>query len=304
MKNIHEFTCSRNFYLLQDFQSFWISYLGVTISSIFCFTSVLGNFLIIVALQNSALRPPSKMLFLFLALTDLCVGLVAQPCFVIYVTSMIEERFDICRIAEIVMQISSFALCGISLCTITLISMDRSLALLFGIRYRQIVTLKRVRSTMIIFWILLLSVSLLYLLKEDAFMITFCVFALFCLAVSTFSFLKIYFTLRHRQSQVVSQSEREHRQMSTRANVFKYKRTVALSVWIYLILTLCYLPFVVVQIVRALYGESISIVIAEGVTTSMMYHNSTINPLIYCWSMREVRQTVKSTIRKFCCLCC
>lgn len=164
MKNIHEFTCSRNFYLLQDFQSFWISYLGVTINSIFCFTSVLGNFLIIVALQNSALRPPSKMLFLFLALTDPCVGLVAQPCFVIYVTSMIEERFDICRIAEIVMQISSFALCGISLCTITLISMDRSLALLFGIRYRQIVTLKRVRSTMIIFWILLLSVSLLYLL--------------------------------------------------------------------------------------------------------------------------------------------
>ena len=244
------------------------------------------------------------MLFLVLALTDLCVGLVAQPCFVIYVTSMIEERFDICRIAEIVMQISSFALCGISLCTITLISMDRSLALLFGIRYRQIVTLKRVRSTMIIFWILLLSVSLLQLLKEDAFMITFCVFALFCLVVSTFSFLKIYFTLRHRQSQVVSQSEREHRQMSTRANVFKYKRTVALSVWIYLILTLCYLPYVVVQIVRALYGDSISIVIAEGVTTSMMYHNSTINPLIYCWSMREVRQTVKSTIRKFCCLCC
>ena len=135
-------------------------------------------------------------------------------------------------------------------------------------------------------------------------MITFCVFALFCLVVSTFSFLKIYFTLRHRQSQVVSQSEREHRQMSTRANVFKYKRTVALSVWIYLILTLCYLPYVVVQIVRALYGDSISIVIAEGVTTSMMYHNSTINPLIYCWSMREVRQTVKSTIRKFCCLCC
>lgn len=304
MKNIHEFTCSRNFYLLQDFQSFWISYLGVTINSILCFTSVLGNFLIIVALQNSALRPPSKMLFLCLALTDLCVGLVAQPCFVIYVTSMIEERFDICRIAEILMQISSFALCGISLCTITLISMDRSLALLFGIRYRQIVTLKRVRSTVIIFWILLLSVSLLYLLKEDAVMITFCVFALFCLAVSTFSFLKIYFTLRHRQSQVVSQSEREHRQMSTRANVFKYKRTVALSVWIYLILTLCYLPFVVVQIVRALYGDSISIVIAEGVTTSMMYHNSTINPLIYCWSMREVRQTVKSTIRKFCCLCC
>ena len=132
------------------------------------------------------------------------------------------KQFDICRIVEIVMQISSFALCGISRCTITLISMDRSLALLFGIRYRQIVTLKRVRSTMIIFWILLLSVSLLYLLKEDAFMITFCVFALFCLAISTFSFLKIHFTLRHRQSQVVSQSEREHRQMTTRANVFSF----------------------------------------------------------------------------------
>ena len=125
MKNIYLFRCSRNFYLLQDFQSLRISYLGVTINSIFCFTSVLGNFLIIVALQNSALHPPSKMLFLCLALTDLCVGLVAQPCFVIYVTSIIEERFDICRIAEIIMQISSFALCGISLCTITLANFDK-----------------------------------------------------------------------------------------------------------------------------------------------------------------------------------
>ena len=138
--------------------------------------------------------------------------------------------------------------------------MDRSLALLLGIRYRQIVTLKRVRSAMILFWIMLLSVSLLYLLKEDAFMIslTFCVFALLCLAVSTFCFLKIYFTLRRRQLQAVFQSEREHRQISTQANEFRYKKTVALSMRIYLILILCYLPFAVLRIVSTLYGDSMS----------------------------------------------
>ena len=41
--------------------------------------------------------------------------------------------------------ISSYVLCGVSLLTLTAISVDRLLALLLGIKYRQIVTLKRTR---------------------------------------------------------------------------------------------------------------------------------------------------------------
>lgn len=37
-------------------------------------------------------------------------------------------------------------------------------------------------------------------------------------------------------------------------------------------------------------------------TLSLFYFNSTLNPFLYCWKIREVRQAVKGTIRKLNCL--
>ena len=48
---------------------------------------------------------------------------------------------------------SSYALCEVSLLTLTALSMDRLLALLLGIGYRQIVTLKRTCIITATFWI-------------------------------------------------------------------------------------------------------------------------------------------------------
>ena len=98
-------------------------------------TAFLGNFLILVALhKESSLHPPSKLLYRCLATTDLLVGLVTQPLAATY-------------------WMSSYALYGVSLLTLTALSMDTLLALLLGIRYRQIVTLKRTCIITATFWI-------------------------------------------------------------------------------------------------------------------------------------------------------
>ena len=53
-----------------------------------CITAFLGNFLIIAVLPKvSSLHPPSKLLLGCLASTDLCVGLVAQPLYIILLLS-------------------------------------------------------------------------------------------------------------------------------------------------------------------------------------------------------------------------
>ena len=44
-------------------------------------------------------------------------------------------------------------LTAVSMLTMTAISVDRLLALLLGLRYRHIVTLKRVRAFIVCFWI-------------------------------------------------------------------------------------------------------------------------------------------------------
>ena len=44
-------------------------------------------------------------------------------------------------------------LCGVSLLTLTAISVDRLLALLLGLRYRQVVTVKKTYVAILAFWI-------------------------------------------------------------------------------------------------------------------------------------------------------
>ena len=118
-------------------------------------TAFLGNFLILAALnKESSLHPPSKLLYRCLATTDLLVGLVSQPLYATYWMSLVYEHWTLCQYARGPAYILGHALCGVSFFTSTAISVDRLLALLLGIRYRQIVTLKRTCIITATFWIL------------------------------------------------------------------------------------------------------------------------------------------------------
>ena len=125
-------------------------------------TAFLGNALILVALQKeSSLHSPSKLLYRCLAATDLCVGLVIQPLAATYWMSVVHEDWSLCRYAFDAAYITGFALCSVSLLTLTAISVDRLLALSLGLRYRQVVTLKRTYIVVAVSF-RLYTVSLLY----------------------------------------------------------------------------------------------------------------------------------------------
>jgi len=119
-------------------------------------TASLGNALILVALHRvSCIHPPTKLFFQFLAVSDLCVGLIVQPLFAIFLLSRITEvKQDVLHHMYEVSRASSWTLCAVSVLTSTAISVDRLLALLLGLRYRHVVTLRRVRVVIICFWLI------------------------------------------------------------------------------------------------------------------------------------------------------
>ena len=118
-------------------QSIYFSAVNIFLS----ITAFLGNFLILVALnKETSLHPPSKLLYRCLATTDLLVGLVSQPLAATYWMSLVHEHWSLCRYARVAIYISNYALCLVSLSTLMTISVHRLLALLSGIRYRQIDT--------------------------------------------------------------------------------------------------------------------------------------------------------------------
>ena len=165
----HEVTeCTAYIYMFVNLRSVWIFFFTIAFYVAICLMAIVGNVLILVALQSdSHLFPTSRMLFRSLASTDLCVGLISQPCFGIFLFSVITNRMRICEITEGILHASSAVLCGISLSNLTAISVDRLLALQLGLRYRQIVTVPRVRGVIALSWLVYTSLGLLYYLNVD-----------------------------------------------------------------------------------------------------------------------------------------
>ncbi|CAH3156300.1 unnamed protein product, partial [Porites evermanni] len=115
----------------------------------------LGNSVILVALHKKlSLHTPSKLLLRCLSVSDLCVGLIAEPAIVVYWTSLVFEGNTTCRYSALISHITGYILGSVSLLTLTAISIDRLLALILGLRYKQIVTLKRTCMTVIAVWLL------------------------------------------------------------------------------------------------------------------------------------------------------
>ena len=269
-------------------------------------TATLGNVLILVALRNvSSIHPPTKLLFRCLAVTDLCVGLICQPLYVYLITGNYNKREPL-----YVYIFFFFVLLMVSPLTSAAISVDRLLALLLGLRYRHVVTLCRVRVLIACVWFIAVSNASLdcvawILLKFnviDAAWWTFLTLIMVSIVISFFSYTKIFFTLRHQQAQVQDhvQPEQSSRVRSV-LNIARYKKTVYSVAWIQFAMLACYGPYIVMAFLWN-FGIIDYSKIADEVFFCLVFLNSSLNPVLYCWRIKDVRQEVKNTIRK--CLCC
>ena len=297
MKTFEELLCSSS--LVGGLQKASLSFAAVNI--LLSITAFFGNSLILIALhKDSSLHPPSKLLYRCLATTDLLVGLLSQPLAASSWIFIAHEHWIPCRCAITATYIISYALCGVSLLTMAAISVDRLLALLLGLKYRQIVTLKRTYIIVVTFWVLSSVAALCYTLGyriSTWYRIT--VIPL-CHVISIVSYTKIFCALGHHHTQIQDHVQQQPSQ-SNAVNTTKYKKAVYNALWVQLALVVCYLPYYygLVEIaIRQSKTYSSHQVIIGGVASTVIYFNSTLNPFLYCWKISEVRQAVKRTIRQ------
>ena len=265
-------------------------------------TATLGNYLILAALhKESSLHPPSKLLYRCLATTDLLVGLVTQPVAATYWMSLVHEHWSLCRYTRDVGYITGFALCGVSLFTMTAISVDRLLAMLLGLRYKEIVTLRRTYIILAIVWVVCLITGLFSHLDHR---ITFWCSPTSissCLVISVASYTKIFRALSHHRAQIQDHAQQQPGQPNA-LNIARYRKAVYSALWVQLALVVCYVPQFTMQIVISLSTKPFSnFFIFLGMANVLLFLNSTLNPFLYCWKISEVRRTVKQTIRQAIC---
>ena len=299
MNTFEELVCSSS--LAGEFEQYALRLSAVII--FFSLTAFLGNFLILVALHKvSFLHPPSKLLYRSLATSDLLVGLVSQPLAATLWMSVVFEDWRLCRFVWVAAFISGYGLSLMSLLTMAAMSVDRLLALLLGLRYKQIVTLKRTYIIVATVCIVTFVATLCNVLDSRIAPWFGRIVISCCLLISIASYAKIFCALRRHHAQIQSHVQQQPSQPNA-LNMSRYKKAVYSALWVQLVLLACYVPVSLVGIVMAhIKGNSSHLVVALGIASTLVYFNSTLNPFLYCWKISEVRRAVKQTIRQA--LCC
>ena len=120
-----------------------------------------------------------------------------------------------------------------------------------------------------------------------------------CLVTSVFSYTKIFLTLRHHQNQV--QDHAQQPDQTNQLNLARYRKAVSTAIWLQLTLVACYLPYGVVTVSAPNSGRISSVYYAWRYAFTLVFLNSSLNPIFYCWKIEDVRQAVKDTVRQVLC---
>ena len=260
--------------------------------------SIAGNVLVLVVLsKTSYVHSTSIVMLASLAFSDLLVGLLAQPLFIADELKSLTTRDPILyRLSAMI----GFLVGGASLGTITAISVDRFMSLHYHMRYAIIVTNTRVKYTVGSIWLAIFLSLICYHWNKYIFHLLGGIFSAVCIIISTISYVKIYQIVRYYQSQIHSQHHtventkfeskmRLARLMQSAMNTFVFYRIF------YICMILCYFPhFVLLIIFGTLHTEWRP---EWTFSTTAVFLNSSINPILYCWRLRGLRKEILEIIK-------
>ena len=269
------------------------------------FASV-GNALILAALRKtSSLHAASKALLSNLAFTDLCVGLIIQPLFVAML--LFEINLGTVAVSRFLFYCFAYPPSAVSFFTVTVVSVDRLLALYFWRTYREVMTLQRVVTILVVLWILGALASVTALLASYLVYMVLSSSSIFlCIAISTLSFLLIYRKLCQVKVKVsVSATQEAPQSARCNLNVEKYRKSASSMCHVCCALGLSYLPFLFLTVLLSVIDRSPGIMAAQAFCLSLILLNSSLNPVLFCWRIRDVRRGIVKTIRQiWCCSSC
>ena len=266
------------------------------VSVIISVSSTLGNTMILFTLRKcQSLHPPSKALLSSFNVTGLLVGLVVLPLFTAYYLMIILEMPSYyCVMALTYGRISPF-IGAVSLETIATIAFDRYLAFRLRLRYREVVKLRRVISVLVFEWIVAAVWTGSWFWNVHLNIISGAIGLLSFFLTTPICYLSIHCGLRRHVAQI-----HQHRNSNEPAidfNAIQYKKTVNNMLWINGVFLVCYLPHMLSLFALLAMGLGNSTRFALHFSTISIYFYSSLNPILYCWKIKELREKVIVLLR-------
>jgi len=272
------------------------------LNAFLAYTTIMLNILTIHAIRKtSSLPKPLRVFLLSLAVSDLGVGLVAQPLNIARMIKQLqkhteESSFHSTSIAfETVTVIFGYS----SFFTVVAISVDRFLAIYLHLRYRELVTHRRVVSVVISSWLLSVFLSLigLWITGTDLTKLQLATTIILglCFISTTVIYCIIYVTVRRHTDLIQALQIQQVAEGGEMANVVaRHIKTAVSTFYVFVVFLVCYLPD---------YCTSVLLMVSDSsgsqftdhlslYTLTLMFLNSSLNPVIYCWKMKHIRQSI------------
>jgi len=283
---------------VEDLQSTYI--VNCFFNSFLSYTATVLNIVTIYAIRKtSSLPKPLKTLLLSLSVSDLGVGLLSEPFYIWLLARWSRLQLLSCTAFNVFFfPVRLFA--ATSYFTVVAISLERFLAIHLHLRYQELVTHKRVVAMVISIWIFSLFNSSIQFSHPRIVSAIFPFVSVSCILATTFIYWRIYVVLRRHKDQIQALQPHETQQATRNGIVVNFARLKKIVVglfYVYLVFLICYLPRFIILAARVIQGPHLTVKKSTIYSWTLVFLNSTLNPVIYCWKMRHIRHAIKDILR-------
>jgi len=206
-----------------------------------------------------------------------------------------DELAFFCPTVLIVRSYFMYLLTAASFLNVIVITLDRFLFVSLHLRYQELVTPIRVTIVLVSLWLTSCVAAFLYIFLMKGIEMALAVISVIGCVLTTLAYVCIYKVLKYHQNQIYSQNQLQNAQ--TREAHWQRKSAYN-NLFVSVVFLACYFPLLPCSILYMTNNSEISFLIGVFASIFLIYLNSSLNPLVYCWRYREIRQIVKKTVKK------
>ena len=271
------------------------------INGFLSYTATMMNIVTIHAMRKtSSLPKPLKSLLLSLAVSDLGVGLLVQPFYISLLIKRLQQNISSCHVYNVFAMIVSLFFTA-SFLGVVAITVDRFLAIHLHLRYQELVTHKRAVAVVISIWLFSLLLMIMpFWLPTGITAIILASVGVACLLVSATVYARIYLVVQRHKNQMVALQMQQMQQGAENEDMVNFasiRKSAVCVFYIYLVFLLCYVPRFIFLAAAKILDPSIALNRFSVYSWTLMLLNSSLNPVVYCWKMRNFRQAIMDLLR-------
>lgn len=255
--------------------------------------ATLGNLIVAMALWKiRRAQEPSTFLLGYLCVTDLLHTLTSQPMFIAAFFVILSKRTESYCFMNTISGLSACIFTGTSFLIVTAIAVDKYIALKLHLRYNEYVTGKRTVFVLLGSFLFATALAVTWIIGlGKTFDILLVVLLATGILITTFASGMVHKIVKKHQRCIRTQ---EQSIAPYCLNLKKHERSANTTLYIMAAFIVCFSPYFAVILI--LKKTSFEVQHSRGiifmVCRTLLNANSSINPFLYCFRLRRVRQIV------------